>query len=152
MNHTTVALIHHGEKQGDTKESPLTARGRIQARKAALYLKTQSISPSTLLHTQTHRTWESARILSKEFPDLEIQEIEDVPYLWEDWENFIQKIRNKYTQNYIIVCHHPTFAMIKNEFQLKLSLQSFSSVIILVQEERHTWSILSYKQGELALF
>ena len=146
-----IALSHHGEKKNDHKLAPLTKRGLQQAYKSAVFIQSTGVIPKKILYTPTQRTKESAQKISELFRDVPLEEINTMPYNWNGWVKYTENLYNTCPNDHIIVCHHPTLEMIKQKFHLKLSLQSYSSVIILLREKEHKWSVSTYHQGDLSL-
>ena len=146
-----VAFVHHGEKTRDDESAPLTQKGRAQIHRAAQFVLSSGIRPETIICTKTTRTIESAHIVASYFHDAHIQQKSALPELWEDWLSFGENRFEMTSADCIVIGHHPTLGLLKDHFHLKLSLQSYSSVIILKRDAYQVWSVTKHHQGAASL-
>ena len=146
-----VAFVHHGEKTRDDISAPLTQKGREQIHLAADFLKDFGIKPQKIISTSTQRTIESAQIISLSFTNSSLHQRSSIPELWEDWLDFGEELYKSLPEDHIIIGHHTTLGLLKHHFHLKLSLQSYSSVIILKRNNYHVWSVMMHHQGATSL-
>ena len=146
-----LAFVHHGEKLNDETTAPLTQRGRLQIARAADILRRSELNPQKIICTSTRRTLESARIIASHFSAIRVIQKNYLPELWEDWLDFGEHLCKDLQEDHIIVGHHPTLGLLNQQFHLKLSLQSYSSVIILKRNNYRFWSVMLFHQGPTSL-
>ena len=145
-----VVFVHHGEKESDKENPALTLFGHKLAKKAAIWIREQGIYPQNMLSTPTKRTIQTAQAIQKEFKEQDLSiEFQEIPDSWNDWLCLGEELFNTSPNTWILVGHHPTIAMLKEEFNLPLSLATFASVVIIERKEEDRWAFIQQKQGSL---
>ena len=147
-----VVFVHHGEKEKKKEDPALTFFGHTLAQKVAQWIREQGIVPQKLLSTSTQRTIQTAQAIQKEFKEEHLSiDIQNIPDLWNDWLCLGEELFQKASFPCVLVAHHPTIAMLKEEFRLNLSLATFASVIVIERKASEHWNVVQHKQGTLAL-
>ncbi|MEC7984676.1 MAG: histidine phosphatase family protein [Myxococcota bacterium] len=147
-----IIFVHHGEKEKAKEDPNLTPFGRKLARRAAFWIREQGIVPENIASTSTKRTIQTAQAIQKEFHEQKLSiALKNIPDSWSDWLCFGEELFRASPNPWVLVGHHPTIAMFKEEFRLKISLVTFASVIVLKRDKANHWSFIKQKQGALSL-
>ena len=147
-----VIFVHHGEKQKQKEDPALTPFGHKLVKKVALWIREQTFTPKRILSTSTKRTIQTAQAIQKEFKEQTLSiEKQEIPDSWEDWLCLGEELFRFSSSDLVLVGHHPTVAMFKEEFRLNISLATFASVIVIERVTQNHWRFIKQKQGALVL-
>lgn len=152
MRNNIFVFVRHGEcvkhedKTAKAKAKELTPLGGEQAKAVGRWLKHIQLCPSTIIHTQTQRTKETAHHIIESLSDAKIERvtcrsgfrnIRGFESKWAQWGQTLTK-----PKVVIFVGHHSSQQTLTRCFKLPIKTKDRS--IVVLEKERKKWTLVSW--------